>query len=87
MKVTEKESGQQLVEGVALAHSTQVMEIQDTNFEINELGDKPRRDIEIYSVGPVEGLIIYRETIKQEVMMMINQMDLIEKSVVCIILL
>ena len=38
LKVTEKEAGQQLAEGVALAHSTQVMEIQDTNFEINELG-------------------------------------------------
>ena len=87
-KVTEKEAGQQLVEGVALAHSAQLMEIQDTNFEINELGDKPRKDIEVYSVGPVEDLIICRETVKQGVMMMmINQMDLIEKSAICIILL
>ena len=38
LKVTEKEAGQQLAEGVALACSTQVMEIQDTNLEINELG-------------------------------------------------
>ena len=38
LKVTEKEAGQQLAEGVALAHYTQVMEIQDTNYEINELG-------------------------------------------------
>ena len=38
LKVTEKEAGQQLVEAVALAHSPQVMEIQDTDFEINEFG-------------------------------------------------
>ena len=88
LKVTEKEAGQQLVEGVALAHSTQVMEIQDTDFEINELGDKPRKDIEVYSVGPVEDLIIYREIVKQGMMMiMINQMGLTEKSVICTILL
>ena len=37
MKVTEKEAGQQLAEGVALAHSAQVMEIQDMDYEINEL--------------------------------------------------
>ena len=45
-------------------------------------GDKPRRDIEVYSVGPLEDLIICREIVKQDVMMMmINQMDLTEKSV------
>ena len=90
MKVTEKEAGQQLAEGVALACSTEVMEIQDTDFEMNELGggDKPRRDMEAYSVGPVEDLIIYRETVKQDVMMMmINQMDLIKMSDICVILL
>ena len=38
LKVTEKEAGQQLAEGVALAWSTQVMEIQDMDYEINELG-------------------------------------------------
>ena len=38
MKVTEKENGQQLAEGVALARSPQVMEIQDMDYEINELG-------------------------------------------------
>ena len=38
MKVTEKEAGQQLAEGVALACSAQVMEIQDMDYEINELG-------------------------------------------------
>ena len=50
------------------------MEIQDTDFEINELGgDKPGRDIEVYSVAPVEDLIIYKEIVKQDVMtMMIN---------------
>ena len=65
MKVTEKEAGQQLAEGVALASSTQIMEIQDTDYEINELGDKPRREVEVYSVGPVEDLIIYIEIVKQ----------------------
>ena len=29
-------------------------------------GDKPRRDIEVYSVGPAEDLIICRETVKQD---------------------
>ena len=38
MKVTEKEAGQQLAEGVALAHSAQVMEIKNMDYEINELG-------------------------------------------------
>ena len=33
LKVTEKEAGQQLAEGVALAHSAQVMEIQDMDYE------------------------------------------------------
>ena len=64
MKVTEKEAGQQLAEGVALAHSAQVMEIQDTDFEINELGGKPKKDVEVYSVGPVEDLTIYKEIVK-----------------------
>ena len=54
MKVTEKEAGQQLVEGVALACSTQVMEIQDTDFEINELGGqakKGHRGLQCWSCG------------------------------------
>ena len=88
LKVTEKEAGQQLAEGVALACSTQVMEIQDTDFEINEWGDKPRKDVEVCSFGPVEDLIIYREIVKQVMMMMmINQTVLTEKSVICVILL
>ena len=50
-------------------------------------GDKPRRDVEVYSVGPVDDLIICREIVKQDtMMMMINQMDLIEKSDICVIL-
>ena len=86
MKVTEKEAGQQLKEGVALAHSAQVMEIQDMDYEINELGDKPRRDVEVYSVGPAEDLIICKEIVKQDVMMMmINQMDLTKRFVICVI--
>ena len=85
MKVTEKEAGQQLAEGVALAHSAQVMEIQYMDYEINELGDKPRRDIEVYSVGPVEDWIICKETVKWVMMMMINQMDLTERLAICVI--
>ena len=42
LKVTEKEVGQQLAEGVALARSAQVMEIQDMGYEINELGQIKR---------------------------------------------
>ena len=42
LKVTEKEAGQQLAEGVALACSAQVMEIQDMGYEINELGQIKR---------------------------------------------
>ena len=49
-------------------------------------GDKPRRDIKVYSVGPVEDLIICREIVKQDMMMMmINQMDLIKKLVISIL--
>ena len=43
MKVAEKEAGQQLAEGVALACSTQIMEIQDTDYEINELGGQTKK--------------------------------------------
>ena len=43
MKVTEKEAGQQLVEGVALAHSAQIMEFQDMDYEINELGGQTKK--------------------------------------------
>ena len=59
MKVTEKEAGQQLAEGVALAHSTQVMEIQDTDFEINELGGqtkKGHRGLQCWSCGGFDHL-------------------------------
>ena len=48
-------------------------------------GDKTRRDIEVYSVGPVEDWIIYKETVKWVVMMMINQMDLTERLAICVI--
>ena len=43
LKVTEKEAGQQLAEGVALACSAQVKEIQDMDYEINELGGQTKR--------------------------------------------
>ena len=59
LKVTEKEAGQQLVEGVALAHSTQVMEIQDTDFEINELGGQAKkgcRGLQCWSCGGFDHL-------------------------------
>ena len=54
MKVTEKEARQQLAEGVALAHSTQIMEIQDADYEINELGGqikKGHRGLQCWSCG------------------------------------
>ena len=59
LKVTEKEAGQQLAEGVALACSTQVMEIQDTDFEINELGGqakKGHRGLQCWSCGGFDHL-------------------------------
>ena len=59
LKVTEKEAGQQLAERVALAHSTQVMEIQDTNFENNELGKQAKkgcRDLQCWSCGGFDHL-------------------------------
>ena len=43
MKVTEKEAGQQLAEGVALVRSAQVMEIQGIDYEINELGGQTKK--------------------------------------------
>ena len=43
LKVTEKEAGQQLAEGIVLAHSAQVMEILDTDFEVNELGGQAKK--------------------------------------------
>ena len=78
--------GQQLAEGVALARSAQVMEIQDMGYEVNELGQS-RRDIEVYNVGLAEEQIIYRETVNWVMMMMINLMDMTEKLVTCTILL
>ena len=59
MKVTEKEAGQQLAEGVALACSAQVMEIQDTDFEINELGGQTKkgsRGLQCWSCGGFDHL-------------------------------
>ena len=59
MKVTEKEARQQLAVGVALAHSTQVMEIQDMDYEINELGGqikKGHRGLQCWSCGGLDHL-------------------------------
>ena len=84
LKVTEKEAGQQLAEGVALAHSAQVMEIQDMDYEINELGQikKGHRGLQCWSC---RGLDPLQEIVKWVVMMMINSMDLIERLVICAI--
>ena len=56
--VTEKEAGQQLPEGVALAHSAQVMEIQGMDYEINELGQikKGYRGLQCWSCGGTDHL-------------------------------
>ena len=59
MKVTEKEAGQQLAEGVVLAHSAQVMEIQDMDYEINELGGQIKkgcRGLQCWSCGGFDHL-------------------------------
>ena len=58
MKVTEKEVGQQLAEGVALAHSAQVMEIQDMGYEVNELGQIKwgYRGLQCWSCGGTDHL-------------------------------
>ena len=59
LKVTEKEAGQQLAEGVALAHSAQVMEIQDTDFEVNELRGQTKkgcRGLQCWSCGGFDHL-------------------------------
>ena len=59
MKVTEKEAGQQLAEGVVLAYSAQIMEIQDMDYEINELGGqtkKGHRGLQCWSCGGFDHL-------------------------------
>ena len=59
MKVIEKEAGQQLAEGVALARSAQIMEIQDMDYEINELGGqikKGHRGLQCWSCGGFDHL-------------------------------
>ena len=58
MKVTKKEAGQQLAEGVALARSAQVMEIQDMDYEINELGQikKGYRGLQCWSCRGLDHL-------------------------------
>ena len=58
LKVTEKEAGQQLAEAVALARSVQVMEIQDMDYEINELGQikKGYRGLQCWSCRGLDHL-------------------------------
>ena len=59
LKVTKKEAGQQFAEGVALARSTQVMEIQDIDYEINELGGQTKkgcRGLQCWSCGGFDHL-------------------------------
>ena len=50
--------GQQLAEGVALARSAQVMEIQDMDYEINELGQIKRgyRGLQCWFCGGTDHL-------------------------------
>ena len=83
LKVTGKEAGQQLAEGVALACSAQVMEVQDVDPEINELGGQTKKGMGAYNVGPVEGMIIYKGIVKLVMMMMETKlMAQIEKLVI-----
>ena len=59
LKVTGKEAGKQLAKGVALAHSAQVMEVQDVDPEINELGGqikKGHRGLQCWSCGGYDHL-------------------------------
>ena len=59
LKVTGKEAGQQLTEGVALACSTWVMEIQDIDPVVNELGrqtKKGHRGLQWWSCGGYDHL-------------------------------
>ena len=48
------------------------MEIQDIDPEVNERVDKPKRDIEVCSAGPVEDMITYKETVRMVMMMMVK---------------
>ena len=57
--MTGKEAGQQLTEGVPLAHSAQVMEIQDTDHEVNELDGQTKegcRSLQCWSCGGYDHL-------------------------------
>ena len=59
LKVTGKEAGQQLAEGVVLACSAWVMEIQDIDPEVNELGEqtkKGHRGLQCWSCGGYDHL-------------------------------
>ena len=83
LKVTGKEAGQQLAKGIALACSAQVMEVQDVDPEINELGGQIKKGIEACNVGPVGDMIMYKEIVKLVMMMMETKlMAQIEKLVI-----
>ena len=59
LKVTGKEVGQQLTERVALACSAWVMEIQDIDPEVNELGGQTKkgcRGLQCWSCGGYDHL-------------------------------
>ena len=59
LKVTGKEAGHKLAEGVALVRSAQIMEIQDTDPEVNELGGqtkKGHRGFQCWSCGGYDHL-------------------------------
>ena len=73
LKVTGKEAGQKLAEGVALARYAQVMEIQDIDPEVNELGGqtkKGHRGLQFWSCGGYDHLqrdlwLVMMMTVKQ----------------------
>ena len=75
--MTGKEAGQQLAKGIALACSAQVMQIQDIDPEVNELGGQTKK---VCSAGLVEDMITYKETVRLVMMVMVNKlMALIER--------
>ena len=69
LKVTGKEAGQQLTEAVTLAHSAWIMEIQDTDPEVNELGGQTKKGHRGFQCWYCGGYDPYKEIVKLEMMM------------------
>ena len=55
LKVTEKETGQQLAEGGALARSAQVIEVQDMDCELGKI-KKGHKGLQCWSCGGLDHL-------------------------------